>query len=211
MIQLNVKFLPYDEIVMGAYNFLVKFGCENDVPVPIEEIAEFELNVDIVPTPGLLDVFDIDGGTAFDLSTIYVDEFIYKHRPTRFRFTIAHECGHIYLHEKYIRLFGFDSIERWQDFQDQIDSDDYSRLEFQGYAFGGLVLVPRHHLKPFFEEKLPELQPMIDRALSQGFPRESYLSVGIDKMASLLAPIFDVSTDVMIRRIEFDNLQNLIP
>ncbi len=211
MIQLNVEFLPYDEIAIKAYDFLVKFGSEKDIPVPIEEIAEFGLKVDIVPTPGLLDVFDIDGGTACDLSTIYVDEFIYKRRPTRFRFTLAHECGHIFLHRKYFRMFEFESISRWQDFQDQIDHDDYSRLEFQGYAFGGLVLVPRHHLKPVFEEKLPELQHMIDKAMSQGFSRESYISVSMDKMASLLAPIFDVSTDVMIKRIEFDKLQNLIP
>jgi len=28
MIQLNVEFLPYDEIAIKAYDFLVKFGCE---------------------------------------------------------------------------------------------------------------------------------------------------------------------------------------
>lgn len=144
MIQLNVDFLTYDKIVEESARFFSSFGADKDVPVPIEKIVEYGLGVDIVPVPGLMRTFEIDGGTACDLSIIYVDEFIYKQRPTRYRFTLAHESGHIFIHGKYIKQIDLDTYGRWQDFQDQIDQDDYDRLEFQGYAFGSLVLVSCH-------------------------------------------------------------------
>lgn len=211
MIQLNVEFLSYDKIAAEANRFLIKYGYGDDIPVPIEKIVEYEIEADIVPIPGLQRVFDIEGATSSDLSTIYVDEFIYMNRPTRYRFTLAHETGHIFLHEKYFRQFNFDSIDGWKEFQDEVDPDDYSRLEIQGYAFGGLVLVPRHHLKVMFKDKLSEILPMIKKAKEKGVSKESYVDVAVDKMSSVLAPEFDVSTDVMVRRIEYDSLQSLIP
>jgi hypothetical protein len=211
MIELNVDFLSYDRIATEASSFLSKYGYGDAIPVPIEKIIEYDLKADIVPIPGLQDVFDIDGATSSDLSTIYVDEFIYLNRPTRYRFTLAHETGHIFLHEYYFRQFSFDSIDGWKEFQDEVDPDDYSRLEFQGYAFGGLVLVPRHHLKVMFENRLSEILPMIKKARESGVSKESYVGAAVDKMSLILAPEFDVSPNVMVRRIEYDSLQTLIP
>jgi len=211
MIELDVDFLSYDRIATEASKFLSKFEYEDAIPVPIEKIVEYNLQADIVPIPGLQNVFDVEGATSSDLSTIYVDEFIYLNRPTRYRFTLAHETGHIFLHEEYFRHFHFDSIDGWKEFQDEVDPDDYARLEYQCYAFGGLVLVPRHHLKVMFENKLSEILPMIKKAQVMGVTKESYVDVAVDKMSSVLAPEFDVSTGVMVRRIQYDSLQSLIP
>ena len=211
MIQLNVDFLSYDKIVNDAHRFLSKFGHENSIPIPIEEIVEYHLNADIVPIPGLHRSFDIDGATSSDLTTVYVDEFVYLNRPTRYRFTLAHEAGHIFLHEPYFRQLDFDSVDGWREIQTQIDPDDYSRMEFQGYAFGGLVLVPRHHLKAAFEDNISEIRPLIEKVQHMGLTRDTYIDAAIDRMATILSPIFDVSTGVMVRRIGFDKLEDLIP
>ena len=211
MIQLDVDFLSYDKIAREAYRFLLEFGFENSVPVPIENIVEYNLKADIVPIPGLQRIYDVDGATSSDLSTIYVDDFVYANRPTRYRFTLAHEAGHIYMHEKYFKQHNFDSIDGWKEFQAQIDEKDYSTLEFQGYAFGGLVLVPRQHLRPAFVETISKIQPMIDKAKSVGIKKVSYIDSVVDRVGSMLSLTFDVSPGVITRRINYDKLEGLIP
>lgn len=211
MVQLNVDFLSYEKIASEAQRFLVKFGHENSIPIPIEEIVEYKLKADIIPILDLHRSFDIDGATSSDLSTIYVDEFVYMNRPTRYRFTLAHESGHIFLHEPYFRQLDFDSVQSWKEIQTRIDPDDYSKMEYQGYAFGGLVLVPRHQLKAVFEDNISKIRPLIEKVQRMGLSRDTYIDSAIDRMASILAPIFDVSTGVMVRRIGFDKLEGLIP
>jgi len=73
------------------------------IPVPIEEIAEFKLGVNIIPIPNLQKTFEVEGFISSDLQNIYVDQFILYERPTRYRFTLAHEIGHIFLHPVRVR------------------------------------------------------------------------------------------------------------
>ena len=98
----NIKasFFSYDEIRNYANHFLKQYHPCREIPIPIEEIAEFQMGLDIVPVLGMLKNFDVDGFTSSDLSNIYVDEFIYSNRPGRYRFTLAHEVGHIILHKE---------------------------------------------------------------------------------------------------------------
>lgn len=179
--------------------------------MPIEEIIDLKLGVNIVPLPGIQKVFEVEGFTSSDLSTIYVDDYIYSNRPTRYRFTLAHELGHIVLHGDLFKQHSFDEVKDWIAFIQEIDDKDHSKLEFQGYAFGGLILVPPTHLKPLFKENLHKLNPLIKEAQRKGVFRERYLDYAKDNIAEVLAPLFDVSSDVMVRRIEFDSLEDLIP
>ena len=64
----------------------------------IEEIVEFDFRINIVPVLGLQREFEVEGFTSGDLKNIYVDEYTYTDRITRYRFTLAHEMGHIVLH-----------------------------------------------------------------------------------------------------------------
>jgi len=72
-------------------------------------MVEFQLKVDIIPLPGLKEVYGFDGFTSADLKEISVDLFAYQHRPRRYRFTLAHEVGHIMLHTKLFREHPFRS------------------------------------------------------------------------------------------------------
>ena len=84
-------------------------------------------------------------------------------------------------------------------------------MESQGYAFGGLALVPQMELKKYFEEYLPQVMPLIEQAKNNGITRKDYLIYAKDALATFLSPIFEVSTDVINRRIDFDSLCDLIP
>jgi Zn-dependent peptidase ImmA (M78 family) len=210
MIELDVKYIPYNKIAEEAVSFAIQYGIEEEIPVPIEEVVEFDLGFDIILTENMQRDFDVEGFTTFKDKSIYVDDFIYKNRPYRYRFTLAHEVGHIVLHKSLLEGIELISVTQWEQFIDQVDIKDYNALEFQGYAFGGLVLVQPHKLKTLFEENIEYIKPLVDQARSEGLDREQYLEYAINAMASILSPKFDVSNDVLSRRIIYDDLDKLI-
>lgn len=53
--------------------------------------------------------------------------------------------------------------------------------------------------------------PLIDQAKSKGVGRKDYISYVKDSLAVYLSPIFEVSTEVIIKRIDFDKLESIIP
>lgn len=100
MNKLGVGYLSYGFLAQKAEDFLLRYNPSGLIPIPIEEIVEFKLKVDIVPVPNLQKDFDIEGFTSSDLQNIFVDDYILSERPTRYRFTLAHEVGHIILHKE---------------------------------------------------------------------------------------------------------------
>ena len=85
----RAPFLSYEKINELVEDFLEKYGIGSRLPVPIDEVIEFEYGIDIVPFPNLQNDFDIDGFISGDLSSIYVDDSIFRTRPFRYRFTLA--------------------------------------------------------------------------------------------------------------------------
>ena len=92
-------FLPYDKLRIVATNFLSQHHASGEIPIPIEKIVEFKLQLDIVPVPGLQDEFDVDAFLTNDLTEIRVDQFIQRQRPARYRFSLAHEVAHLLIHQ----------------------------------------------------------------------------------------------------------------
>jgi Zn-dependent peptidase ImmA (M78 family) len=211
MTSLGVSFLPYEKIAAHATRFLADMGYEDTIPVPVEEIIEFDLRLNIVPIPNLQRDFEIEGFTASDMSAMYVDEYVYLNRPLRYRFTLAHELGHYVMRSDIFKRFKFNSVASWKDFLNKVDPREYSSLEYQGYAFGGLLLVPPDHLEKLFYENLESVTPLIEQVKTEGIARSDYLGYAKDTMATILAKSFEVSTDVIIKRIELDSLEEAIP
>jgi Zn-dependent peptidase ImmA (M78 family) len=100
------------------------------------------MGIDIVPVPGLQAGFDVDAYTTSDLKEIHVEEFIYLHRPARYRFSLAHEAGHVWLHADLFRSLKFPSAAEWKRFVSSIPEREYGFLEFHANEFAGHVLVP---------------------------------------------------------------------
>jgi Zn-dependent peptidase ImmA (M78 family) len=209
--QLGVGFLPYHVIAKRADDFLRQYNPLNDIPVPIEEIAEFSLNLEIIPIPNLQKNFEVEGFISSDLKCIYVDQFSLSERPTRYRFTLAHEIGHIFLHRQIFQKVNIVSLESWKKFVEEVDKQEYNRMEFQGYAFGGLALVPSNELENGVRGNLKELAPYINACKETEIARDDYVSYAVDLLASLIAPTFDVSTEVVEKRIRYEKLERLIP
>ena len=167
----------------------------------IEAIAEFDLGLNIFPFPNLQETFDIEGFISGDLSVIYVDEFIYYQRPARYRFTLAHEIGHYVFHSDLIASFHPQSVADWSKFILAVDEETYDWLEWQAYSLAAAVLVPRVSLKRNFRKELKSLQPKIDFIRSRGLSVEASQDYILNAVATKLIGIYDVSADVLNRRI----------
>jgi Zn-dependent peptidase ImmA (M78 family) len=191
----------YGEINKRAEDFLREHKRNEILPVDIEAIAEFDLGLNIFPFPNLQQTFDIEGFISGDLNVIYVDEFIYYQRPTRYRFTLAHEIGHYVFHSDLIVSFHPQSVADWKAFVLDIDEETYGWLEWQAYSFAAAVLVPRISLKQNFRKELKLLQPKIDFIRSKGLSIESSQDYIVNAIATKLVEIYDVSADVLNKRI----------
>ena len=128
-----------------ADDFLLTHNPSAIIPVPIEEIVEFEFNINIVPVLALQREFEVEGFTSSDLKNVYVDEYVYTNYLNRYRFTLAHEIGHIVLHKNLYRTNRFSSIAEWKEFINSMTEEEHGWIEYQGYAFAGLILVPREN------------------------------------------------------------------
>lgn len=197
---LEVPIISYDYIKSAANTFLKEYHPNQNIPVPIEEIIEFQMKKDIIPLPGLHQGFEIDGFTSSDLTSIYVDEFVYTSRPGRYRFTLAHEVGHIVLHKEIYQKANFQGIKEWKGFINSISEKNHSWLEYQAYAFGGLVLAPHEHL-----EKLTLFYVKSIRENEISF-KENW-DFAWDLIAAKLAKEFEVSTQVIEKRLDKEKIR----
>jgi len=188
------------DISRKAEEFLKKYHPSLSLPVPIEEIIEFEFHIDIVPLHGLHRAFEIDGFTSNDLTTISVDAFVQESRPGRYRFTLAHEIGHVVLHREFFLQHTFSSIDEWKEFVQSISPRDYRIIEWQAYQFAGFILVPPKVLRVKYNEA-------IELARDKGVLRGKHIEPAARQyVANWLAKQFVVSSEVIERCMQRDKL-----
>ena len=190
----------YEDLRKRANDFLRTYNPSGTIPVPIEEIVEFEFGINIVPVLGLQREFEIDGFTSSDLKNIFVDEFVYTDRINRYRFTLAHEIGHIVLHASVFKANQFDSISDWKEFTSSLPDGDHRWLEYQGYAFAGLVLVPRENL-------IKQTEKWIKKIKGEGVSLKANWDFAWELITAHLGKGFEVSSSVIEKRLEKDEIK----
>ena len=196
----RVHYIPKDELVRQSEAFLRRHHPSRELPVPIEGIVEFGLGLDIVPVPGLQSSFDVVAYITHDRKEIRVDQYVLESRENRYRFSLAHEVGHLVLHPELFEHLHFDNIAAWKAaITDSIPEKEYRILEWQANCFAGLVLVPQAELANAFgawREKLANVGLNLDE---QGD--------GVwDALEDHIGREFVVSADVIHKRLEFDGL-----
>jgi len=190
----------YADLRKKTDEFLRTYNPTGTIPVPIEEIVEFEFGINIIPVLGLQREFEIDGFTSSDLKNIYVDEYVYTDRINRYRFTLAHEIGHIVLHSSVFRANQFNSITGWKEFTNSLPDADHRWLEYQGYAFAGLVLVPRENL-------IKQAEKWIRKIKSEGVSLSQNWDFAWELITAHLGKAFQVSSSVIEKRLEKDEIK----
>jgi hypothetical protein len=190
----------YEKLRTEADKFLLKHHSSGNIPVPIEKIVEFDFSINIVPVLGLRREFEIEGFTSSNLKNIYVDEYVYTDRINRYRFTLAHEIGHIVLHHHLYEAHKFRSIHGWKEFINSMTEKEHSWLEYQGYAFAGLILVPKDILVKHTNEWAKKIK---DKKISM----QKNWDFAWELITQHVAKAFLVSPDVIEKRLEKDEIK----
>lgn len=200
---LKPKKYRWEEIREKAEEFRSKYVKPVDlIPIPIEEIIEFELGISPWPKKGLLQKIDIDGFLSRDLKYIFVDEDIYNdpRQENRLRFTYAHEVGHLVLHSEEIQNCEFRTEEEWIRFREEMSEDDLLWFEQQAYEFAGRLLVPISQLKKELESNRDKIKEFI-----KIFGKNSE-DILLQAISRIICSKFGVSEGVIFRRIRTEKV-----
>jgi Zn-dependent peptidase ImmA (M78 family) len=196
---ITAPYLPYETLRQKSAEFLDRFHPSGTIPVPVEWIADFRFQMDIVGIPGLQEVCEVDSCLSKDLTTIYIDDYVLRKRPARYRFSIAHELSHKLIHADIFRQIGFDSIEAFKATIDSIDPREYGWLEYQAYGLAGLILVPPSHLNTAYEA-------CDTKAAEAGISLRDADMQAAQIVCANIARDFEVSHAVVRKRLRLDNL-----
>ena len=148
--------LSYHEVRTYAEEFLDDYHSDRSVPTPIEEIVEFDFEMAIIPIPGLKAEVGVDAFLASDLGSISVDEDVMTHFKFRYRFSLAHELGHHWIHDDLYQSVRVQTVTDWKAVQKEIGNQHFF-FEYQANSFAGLILVPHAALKARFTRRVEEL------------------------------------------------------
>ncbi|MCJ7446541.1 MAG: ImmA/IrrE family metallo-endopeptidase [Bacteroidales bacterium] len=200
--------LSMDKIRDEAERFREEHIFTTELPVDIEHVVEATLGIRIIPIESLQRLCDMEGFISKDFKAIYVDEFLYTDDRyyKRVRFTIAHEIGHYVLHRSTIDSQKFANEGEWIKFRLAIDDDTLGWFETQASEFAGRLLVP---LDTLVEEFKSKRQNVLKKYSSWNSPK-----INEDDLFSMIAPLicgrFDVSAEVIERRMRKENIMSLI-
>ncbi len=188
-----------------------KYWRSQSIPVDIDSIIEFGVELTIIPMDGLRDDIDIYGFLSNDRTTIYVDSEMMTAPKfeAALRFTMAHELGHYFLHQDFYESNKITTVKEWQALLSQIDGANLASYEDQADEFAGRLLVPLEQLK----SELLLLAPTLAEIKTKNASKLEEL--GIAKRvfgiftAEILAPKFNVPSDVMLLRFEREQINPL--
>ena len=188
--------LSNEEIRRRADEFRQQHWGEK-IPVDIELIAERQLGLIVIPIANLRYTAHTEAFLSGDLSELVYDPAL---PDVRVRFSVAHELGHYLLHREVITKLRSGSYEEWKDMQHEIPEALWSRAEYQAYEFAGRLLVPLQLLM----EELRKLKPLVELARKQ-LPDLTADDVK-EHLATKVARAFDVSYDVIIKRLDAEGI-----
>jgi Zn-dependent peptidase ImmA (M78 family) len=200
--------MTLDKIREEAESFRATHIFSSSLPVDIENVVEATLGMRIIPIDNLQKLCDMEGFISNDFTSIYVDKFLYQDDRyyKRVRFTIAHEIGHYVLHRSTIDSQKFDDENDWIKFRIGLKDDTLGWFETQASEFAGRLLVP---LDSLVEEFRSKRQIVIKKFSSWDSPK-----INDDDLFSIVSPLicsrFDVSAEVIERRLRKENIMNLI-
>jgi Zn-dependent peptidase ImmA (M78 family) len=190
--QIKIPFLSDEEIRKRADEFRLQHWGDR-IPVDIELIIERNLDLLIIPIEQLRYHAHTDAYLSGDLKEIVYDPSL---PDNRVRFSIAHEIGHYVLHRNIIAMLHTKSFEEWKQLQREIPEAIWGRAEYQAREFAGRLLVPPQKLI----EALRQLKSLIESA--QKAVPDLELPVLIEFVAPKLANVFQVSADVIMKRLD---------
>jgi hypothetical protein len=179
-----------------------RFPSCSKLPVPVFDLAEFDLGLELVPKARLRQAGDIEALLLGDLKTIFVDRdaFLDPRSENRLRFSVAHELGHLILHSDVYGGLRHESLETWMEFLLTIPEAEYDWLESHAHEFAGRLLVPPEPLRS-------ALIDAVRTAEKAGFTEwDTSGETALSFVANHIRRQFGVSAEVIAKRLRAEKL-----
>jgi len=208
MIEYKPKRLTNKSIWEQADLFRESKEYGKEIPVKIEKLIEFELNMDIIPITGLKELSGVKAFLSLNLKGIRVDRKAYDNPNylPRLRFTLAEEVGHYILHKEiYQEGVSYNSEEEFIQDILNMDENDLSWIEKQARQFAGRLLVPTETLF----QQIKSNEEKIDQLYAINQDEENSRSLAIEGVSKRICDNFQVSWQVIRNRIGYENLKYL--
>ena len=125
----QIPYLSYSEVGRLTVEFLHQYHPSFEIPIPIEEIIELKLGLNIFPFPRLYKDHGLNVFLSRDRSTIYVDEIQFNQFNEIYRYTLAHELGHYVLHKACYEDLPFQSPADYMKWRLSVPPDEISWFE----------------------------------------------------------------------------------
>ena len=140
---LKIPYLNDEQITEIIHKELGEHNCISNVKL-LEFISNREYHIEQSVLPN-----NILGEIDFESKSITISNTLYEGSP-RWRFTIAHELGHIILHSEQIKKSNIKAIDDYFDEEMShinISDKTISRMEIQANSFAAILLTP----SPYFD------------------------------------------------------------
>ena len=140
-----------DEVIEKKANELIlsyqnKSNWSDEMPVPVERIAQSHLGYDIeITNEGLFEDPDFLGGIHFNDKLIQINGSIEDH-DGRYSFTLAHELGHHCLHKE-----TFNAMNTGEEIMCR-DAGEKPIAERQADLFAAYLLMPKNQVIKAFTQ-----------------------------------------------------------
>ncbi len=177
-----------------------------DLPVDVLSFAEIELGMSPILFPGLSNKFRIDAAIGFDFQSLYLDEEQYlaydktPWRTRRFRFSVAHELGHYYLHKALPQTSDYGSIPAYVAWCRRDSGETYG-VEQEANEFAGSFLVPARRLGDMVTMTVDAYQ---SETGSRDMPPPSFR----EEFCGRMADKFQVNAQVISARLDREGFWN---
>ena len=183
----QIPYLDGEEVEGGARNVLDNYW-DGNFPIDVEKLCD-SMDIGVIFIPGLRKQINVEAYITSDFRTVVADEKCAVENEARYRFSVAHELGHMVLHGDYYPS-NIDSIESYLQ---NLSEYRNSVAERQADQFAASLLVPRDELCKKMKEYFGD--DIASGVSGKGQPEK-------EKMYSDLMRTFGVSNMVMARRIQ---------
>jgi len=176
-------------------------------PLDIDLLIEKEYDITLIEVGDLELSLQKEAAISPQLDRIYYDPAIYE---LRLRFSLAHELAHRILHGVFLREQECATLDAFVGFQRTLPFSTVRMMEWEANYFASCLLMPPDELSTIICEYVESKCPQICKAQAT-FSRDRYLDHFSEQVAGFTANQFGVSIGAVKKRMEEDDLFDLIP